>query len=57
MRVRSCRPTPTPLQQLHTVSLLLCRRVGGPLVLRQLLNWLSGYEASDGNTEVGGCAG
>ena len=35
-----------------TVALVVCHRVGGPLVLRQLLNWLSGYEATDGDTEV-----
>ncbi|PRW21108.1 multidrug resistance-associated 1 isoform X3 [Chlorella sorokiniana] len=36
---------------LWTFTEIACR-VGGPLVLRQLLNWLSGYEATDGNTEL-----
>jgi hypothetical protein len=27
-------------------------RVGAPLVLRQLISWLSGWEASDGDPQV-----
>lgn len=47
LQALSCRPT-----SLSVSCVLVCFRVGAPLVLRELIIWFTGWESTDGDKQV-----